>query len=310
MAQIFHIKGQWNSMFLVWAVGATVMAYAVGSVPNAVIAIITSFVWFVGQHDWWYAGNMWWYPLAVIAVFGGFAYWRRSVFLFILTIICIGITLPMSMAKAGVFGVFEGMLITGALSFVCGMVCRKSERVGNFMEMGVGFGVWIVALTLYLCSFAEVADDVAGGIGDFFTNGAGVIIAGIVPLALSFAMSPLAIKQMSDSRVLKLLAIPAIGGAIIVALTATMPGLVLTAVANVLFVSIAVVLIWGARMLEDRRMFWGGVIMVTAFVLGRTFEYETGLLVKAVAFVTCGVGVIVAGVMYEKYLKRRRISDE
>ncbi|HEG43115.1 MAG TPA: DUF2157 domain-containing protein [Phycisphaerales bacterium] len=199
MAQIFHIKGQWNSMFLMWAVGATLMAYAVGSVPNAVIAIVTSFVWFVGQHDWWYnSESLWWYPLAVVAVFGGFAYWRRSAFLFGLTVVCVGISLPMTLAE-GAFGVFEGMLIAGAFSFVCGVVCRKSERVANFMPPGVVFGVGIVAFALYLCSFGQIAAEVAfadeitslSKVGDFL-DFLSVMIAGIVLLVASLAMVPLA----------------------------------------------------------------------------------------------------------------------
>lgn len=311
MAQIFHIKGQWNSMFLMWAVGAVLMAYAVGSVPNAVIAIVASFVWFVGQYEWWYYGeNIWWYPLAVVAVFGGFAYWRRSAFLFGLVVVCIGISLPMSMARGDSFGVFEGMLIAGAFSFVCGVVCRKSERVANFMSTGVVFGVGIAIYVLYLCSFGETAGEMAERTDRFFTGGVGGMVAAVVLLVASLAMVPLAIKRMADSSVLKLLAIPVIGGAIIVGLAAVLHELLLVVIANVLFVFLAAVLLWGARTLEDRRLFWCGVLMSAAFVLGRSFEYETALQVKAAVFVLCGVGVIVAGVMYEKYLKRRRISDE
>lgn len=109
---------------------------------------------------------------------------------------------------------------------------------------------------------------------------------------------------------LKLLTIPIIGGAIIIWLAAMTHSLFLMVIANMLFLFLAAVLLWGARILEDRRLFWCGVLMAAAYVLGRSFEYETGLLVKAIVFVMCGVGVIVAGVMYEKYLKRRRISDE
>ncbi|MHC4560425.1 MAG: DUF2157 domain-containing protein, partial [Planctomycetota bacterium] len=65
MAQIFHIKGQWNGMFLPWAVGAIAMAYAIGSTPNAAIAIVTSLIWFIGQQGWFYSpSTSWWYPFA------------------------------------------------------------------------------------------------------------------------------------------------------------------------------------------------------------------------------------------------------
>jgi uncharacterized membrane protein len=67
MAQIFHIKGQWNAMFLPWAVGAIIAAYAVGSVPNAAIAILTSFIWFVGGWDYSWSTS-WWYPFAACTI--------------------------------------------------------------------------------------------------------------------------------------------------------------------------------------------------------------------------------------------------
>ena len=39
-------------------------------------------------------------------------------------------------------------------------------------------------------------------------------------------------------------------------------------------------------------------------------EYETGLLIKSAAFTASGIALIVAGVMFEKYLKKRRLADE
>ena len=46
IAQIFHIKSHFYNGLFAWAIGAIIMAYAVESVPNAVIAIIVSFIGF------------------------------------------------------------------------------------------------------------------------------------------------------------------------------------------------------------------------------------------------------------------------
>ena len=46
LAQIFHLDTDVYSGFGAWAIGAAAMAYAVGSTPNALIAVAASFVWF------------------------------------------------------------------------------------------------------------------------------------------------------------------------------------------------------------------------------------------------------------------------
>jgi len=46
-------------------------------------------------------------------------------------------------------------------------------------------------------------------------------------------------------------------------------------------------------------------LYLVLLILSRFLEYETSLLVKSAAFVACGVAVIVAGVSYEQYLRRK-----
>jgi hypothetical protein len=78
--------------------------------------------------------------------------------------------------------------------------------------------------------------------------------------------------------------------------------------ANVALFALAATLVWAARDLEDRRLFWSGVVLVGLMVVSRTLEYETGLLVKAVVFTAGGIAVIASGVMFERFLKTRRIA--
>jgi uncharacterized membrane protein len=79
---------------------------------------------------------------------------------------------------------------------------------------------------------------------------------------------------------------------------------------NVALCVLAAVLIWAARDCGDRRLFWAGVVLVALMVTSRTLEYETGLLVKAAVFTIGGAAVIAAGVMFERFLKARRIGHE
>jgi general stress protein CsbA len=69
----------------------------------------------------------------------------------------------------------------------------------------------------------------------------------------------------------------------------------------------------GASLIDERRaVFWLGSLYLVLLILSRFLEYETSLLVKSAAFLACGVAVILAGISYEKYLRRhiRRIAAE
>ena len=107
-----------------------------------------------------------------------------------------------------------------------------------------------------------------------------------------------------------MITIPMVAAPLLVAGAGFINDVTLVTTANILFLVLAMVLIWSARLFEDRRLFWSGVLMAATFVVSRALEYETGLLIKSAVFTACGVGVMVAGVMFEKYLKSRRTSNE
>jgi uncharacterized membrane protein len=52
----------------------------------------------------------------------------------------------------------------------------------------------------------------------------------------------------------------------------------------------------------QRFAFWGGMILLVSQIMSRTFEYNTELILKAFVFTLCGVGVIVAGLWFERHL--------
>ncbi len=57
-----------------------------------------------------------------------------------------------------------------------------------------------------------------------------------------------------------------------------------------------------------RAPFWWGLVMLTLQILSRALEYETGLLVKSLVFVACGVGVMLVGVWFERYVRTLRVD--
>ncbi|NEQ44790.1 MAG: DUF2157 domain-containing protein [Leptolyngbya sp. SIOISBB] len=57
-----------------------------------------------------------------------------------------------------------------------------------------------------------------------------------------------------------------------------------------------------------RAPFWWGLVMLTLQILSRVLEYETGLLVKSLVFIVCGVGVMLIGLWFERYVRTLRVD--
>ena len=312
MAQIFHIKSHWNGGFLPWALGAIILAYAVGSVPNAAIGIITSFIWFLGQLEWNGGSEVWWYPFAVAVSFAGFAYFRRSTLIFTMTLLGFAISLPVCLAsgRGEVFGATGGMLAIGLLFFCWGLLSRNSNKYKTFAVPAIVLGIISTTVALYLSSFLEFGDEMVSDMFKFFGDETSIVITGAVTFTIALAMVPFAMKQIRDSLALKMITIPMVASPLLVSGAGFINDIALVTIANVLFLLLATLLVWAARLFEDRRLFWSGVSMAAVFVVSRTLEYETGLLIKSAVFITCGAGVMIAGAMFEKYLKSRRVPNE
>ncbi|MEM9220118.1 MAG: DUF2157 domain-containing protein [Cyanobacteria bacterium P01_F01_bin.150] len=57
---------------------------------------------------------------------------------------------------------------------------------------------------------------------------------------------------------------------------------------------------WQGLQLSQRWRFWLGLLTITIHIITRFFEYETGLLVKSLVLIVCGIGVILAGLKFEQ----------
>jgi uncharacterized membrane protein len=83
-----------------------------------------------------------------------------------------------------------------------------------------------------------------------------------------------------------------------------------TFVANALLFVLAVALMRDGLAEGKRLIFWSGLSLVALQIFSRLLEYETALLLKSLVFVLCGVGVIVIGLWFERYVRTLRISSE
>ncbi|MBW4656223.1 MAG: DUF2157 domain-containing protein [Kaiparowitsia implicata GSE-PSE-MK54-09C] len=77
-----------------------------------------------------------------------------------------------------------------------------------------------------------------------------------------------------------------------------------TLVMNVLVMLLAIAGIRQGLASGDRLPFWSGMGLLSLTILSRFFEYNTGLLLKSLAFALCGLGVIIIGLWFERNVRQ------
>jgi uncharacterized membrane protein len=312
-AQIFHISSNPYNGLAAWAIGTIVVAYAVRSVPNAILALIVSFIYWVSwcdhnaqEHEWAI------YPYLAAAVFLPFAFRERSRLLLMLAIIAITISgiWASSLDNSGTMVLPMTTLLFGVMWLLAGLACRGTE-FSYLAPILMSTGTLLASGMLYVYSFLEAGRDAIRE-ADLARLSPADGMVPLVTVIASLVLWPLAVKRSLGRMVFVVLAAVAtasaftwIGAAMVLA-----NEFVVSMAANICFFALAVTLLWASFICQDRRLFWSGSIMVGLLVIGRFLEYETELMLKAAVFVGCGIALIIAGVMFEKYLRSRRPASE
>jgi len=287
-----------------------IMGYAVCSKPGIVIAIVTSVIWFLGGAG--FGGQVcWYYPFAAAALFLPYCCWRKSEFAFTAALLAIGIAVVVCSAGRNRGDLIGSAFVVLGLLYTCWGLIACSGRFTSLGPPAVFLGFLSTTIAVYLAGFQGIAEewlyaaDVPGRIG--FTEGAPLLAALLIGIVL---MVPAALRVRSRPGAVKILGavIAAFGLFVIGSFTASQ--LVFAVLANIALFVLAATLVGAARDLEDRRLFWSGVVLVALVVVSRTLEYETGLLIKALVFTVGGIAVIASGVMFERFLRTRRIAHE
>jgi hypothetical protein len=317
IAQIFHIHENAFNGFFAWSVGAVVIAYALRSVPNAVLAVVTFGIYAIGNlmdnSDLPAAGFS---PLIAMVLFVPFIYYTRSGWVLVLTLLLLAVLIPCNLTwhdymyryysdfpSEWLFSI--GLALAGFLFFSWGMLSRQKETSIFISAPAWMFGVLCSSVMIYLCSFFGFCQELTrrGNKFSVFTLSGISITAGIV-LAISVGLFLMSIRKRSIWILTALQVLIAAILAMVIALP--LFPYTIAFVANLLFLLMIILLFCAAFTFEDRRVFWAAVLMAALLILSRTLEYETELLIKAVIFTACGVGLIVAGVLFERFLKSRR----
>lgn len=311
MAQIFHIESRFYNGFSAWAVGALLVAYAAASLPNLLIAVVTSFIWFCGwTADHEDALNL--YPFLAAAAILPFAYWRRSVAAFVLAALAVCISV---MVTAGVQGGAGPCMLAmaggGGLLAGFGMMALASERNRLFAPAALALGVLGLMVATYVFAFHDLVRECLEPHHHWRgTNPEWMLPVGALYLALvvSWAKGLRVVMSRTETRLI------AGATALAVLLPVIGMGLKITPLCvffiNLAAFALAAALVWTAVRQGWRGLFWVGLVFALLLVITRFLEYDTDLMLKSAVFLLCGVGVIYGGVQFENHLRARRQSHE
>ncbi len=310
IAQIFHVMDNPYNGFLAWCIGAVGMAYAVESLPHGILALIVAFIYAFGE-----CGPnrdiVFWWPFFILAAFIPMVYFLRSKTIAWLTAVVFVVSIVVRMAQRSQmwnegFGIIVGLAISGLGVLAWGLI-RNSTGVGPLVtEAGCVVGVFAVSLAAFLCSFNEICQEIVS-VNIWKSTGWSInTLTGASVLTLSIVAAAIALVRGLNRTQFLLLATALLIATMTLIRPPGMTYFEMTIAGNGLFLLMVCILFYASFAYEDRRIFWVSVLMAVVLVVARTLEYETGLLIKAAVFTGCGIGLIAAGVLFERYLRDRR----
>ncbi|XZN93754.1 MAG: DUF2157 domain-containing protein [Microcoleus sp.] len=325
MAQMFHIGGSAYGLFLAWGIGVLGMAYSLRLTSLGVLsALLVGLGYWLAVLDWsskvefsWLALLVRQMPIASCIMFIPLAYWCRSRAIFALGAIVLIFSLQASIVQglnpswgAAIFCALPPALLWG---YDDAMWPNIHSRL--FQPTTRSLALIFLAGLFYFFSFHWLWQDspAPSQISLDWSVLTNVVFLGALTVFEWLHLGRLELRRPKQKGVD--LTTGAIAIAIVISAlipfyhlnVSPLPQLA-TFLFNVLLFLLAVGLIREGLALGNRRSFWGGMVLITLQIISRLFEYNTELLLKSFVFVLCGIGVIAAGLWFERHFAT--IKDE
>jgi len=291
IAQMYHIDPDPGASWGIWAIGATVAAWALRSVPNASIAVVVACIW--GVTDMVLQQRLLAVvPFAASVPFLALLCLERSSWLFILA--AAGFTILT--VTATILGFMDGAGFSISM-LACSGACVAFSLAPWFARESRVLGILLFSFVAYVCSFHEAA-------GEIGIRGAEVRrygwIAVIAPLVVGAGALVVLYRHRVRERPVTL---ATLAGVLVVFAGLVAGGEVVAATAaNLALAIVSFVAIGTAAKTLHRAPFWFGSLLAGLVILSRFLEFETELWLKAIVFLACGVAVIAFGVGFERRL--------
>lgn len=330
MAQTFHMSGADYELYLFWGMGVLVMAYGLRLASLGVFSLILiSIGYFTGLTDLWYSAselsfsmlmlkNM---PILWLALFVPLAYICKSRWIFALSAFAFGISVQFNSNRYyDVYWIKSfAFALPPALLWSYDDLLFPQVNQRWFQSVARNFALLFFSVLFYVFSFRaywQFSSELSTNINsisniflfidlliltllavyqwvnllrpkpNFQHRNIDITNIGIVIFTIAAAFAPIWSQNFSETSVLAIFTFN-----LFLALLAS--GMILQGLKS-----------------NQRRAFWGGMILLTLQIITRMLEYNTGLLFKSLVFILCGVAVIGAGLWFEKHLNQLSMNNE
>ncbi|WP_017327908.1 DUF2157 domain-containing protein [Synechococcus sp. PCC 7336] len=340
MAQWLQISGPPSGLFLWWGIGVTVMAYSLRHVFSGALSVLLILAaFFSGLNSPSQAAYIDlvidWMPLLIPAIFLPLAYWCHSrwIFAFATLATCFSFVGTTFARAAWSDNAIEHWFLLGSFAIAFGLwagsFCHQrylpqlQEKLGlahpsDRLEKQLDFAPIAQFLSLfgwlsylYVLGFADTLYRWGTSGWDFtpLRTTLNLPQAGLPGLfvAIYWAIALIAwIANWRDRqsfpqpvRVMDTAIAIVAASMLLILHIGSFWGFSLIAV-NALYFGLSGTLAWQGLQLGIRWRYWLGLLALTLQILSRFFEYDTGLLVKSLVLVACGIGIILAGLSFER----------
>lgn len=329
MAQIFNISGSTTELFLAWGFGVSLMAYSLSLNSLGILAItLVQIGYWAGLGDLWYSSSSadWnWARLAVRhmpliswLLFVPLAYVCRSRWIYLLAAIFFASSLQLNLnplplqnfSNMAPWVASFALALPPALFWSYDDLLFPTINYRLFQPLARDLALIAFGLVFYALSFRWQWQGVA--FNSFGARNSAFMSLPIIDVGI---LSGLAVLQWSSfyrqtnnqprrEVVFKTGLIATFLGFIIVVPFWHQAINRIGELGSFIFSVLMVVLSWAfiqeGLKLNNRRSFWGGMLLLTLLVISRMLEYDTDLLFKSMVFVMCGSILISAGLWFER----------
>ncbi len=304
VAQIFHLHSDAMKGIGAWAAGAALAGWALRSVPNALLGLGLGTIWacnIIDRNE----GVLPFTPVLLAAVFLPLARLERSRLLLSASFLGIVITAAVhATEEAGeAAAIFSSLLAPAALFLSLPSAFPPESEGARLATPGARLGLAVWLGVVYVASFRWMADEtgfdeLAPGTWGWAWIAAPALLSAILATAAAF-------RRGNQSWTDPWSPFLPVGGTILLLLVMAIPGsdLGVTVAANAILAAFSILLLASAVRSLERGPFWLGVVLAGVLVQTRFFEYETGLLLKAVVFVASGIAVLAVGLGFERRVR-------
>lgn len=329
MAQVFNIAGSPSELFLAWGFGVLVMAYSLSLNSLGILAIVLIQIgYWSGLGDWWSTPNEWSWarlivrhmPLVSWLLFVPLAYVCRSRWIFGLAAFAFATSLQFNLNPLQVLSYSDiapwvasfAFALPPALFWSYDDLLFPTINYRLFQPLARSLALVAFGFAFYILSFRWQWQ-----FPDYFPPTTNSNILRTLPIIDVGILSGLAVLQwlfllrQRNNAPRREMVFTLVLVSIFIGITVVVPfwhqGITRISelgifVFNVLLVILAWGLIQEGLKLNDRRSFWGGMLLLTLQVLSRVWEYNTDLLFQSLVFVMCGSALISAGLWFERRL--------